>query len=399
MDGELFRIALKNVAYRRLRSFLTLLGVAIGIAAVVALISLGQGLSATVTEQLKQLGPDKIAVVPSGLGQGGLGSATASFSKSLVMKDVDMIEKIKGVKKALPMISKRMVAEYGQESSIVWVSGIPPEESEDFFKNVQGWDLESGRWMKKGEDNTVVVGHLVPDLIFPKLRLRNKVEIEGQKFRVIGIMKSVGNTQDDTSFIISLEAMQKLLNNTKDVTVIMVQASGDPNEVADRIEKELDDKYGENVFMAMTTEQIIERVNTVFAALSAVLAGIAAISLVVAGFGIMNTMLMSVMERTREIGIMKAIGATNFRVLSLFLTESAIVGIAGGVVGVVFGGVTTALLSGIISQTIGFEFNAYVSPLLLVGVIAFSAVVGSLSGLYPAWRASRLNPVEALRYE
>ncbi len=398
MDTELFRIAIRNVLYRKTRSFLTLLGVAIGIAAVVALISLGQGLSATVTDQLGQLGSNTITVMPSFGGSGSFGPP-GMFGKSLKEDDVELVEKVRGVRRAIPMQTKQLMVEYDDESTITWVSAFPPEEGVEMFEDLQGFDLESGRWMKNNEKGSVVVGNNVPEIIFPDMRLRNKVTIEGKRFRVVGILESVGNRQDDSSFMMSMEAMKSITNDSEEIYAIMVEATDNTEEVAEEIEEELDDKYGEDVFSAMTTEQIIESVNAVFAALSAVLAGIAAISLVVAGFGIMNTMLMSVMERTREIGIMKAVGATNFRILSLFLAESAIVGIAGGILGMILGAVTTIGLSGIISSTIGFDFQSSLSPFLMAGVVVFSAVVGSISGLYPAWRAAKLDPAEALRYE
>jgi len=396
MDGEIFKVAIRNVSYRKLRSFLTLLGIAIGIAAVVALVSVGEGLRFTISDQLQQMGTDKIIVMAGMTEESG---GVPGFSISLKEKDVELVSDVKGVKKAIPLITTRIAVKFKEESKLLWVSGIPPEETEEFYKDFQNFEVEEGRWMKSGEDDVTVVGALIPDRIFPKLRLKNKLEIMDKKFKVIGVLKSLGNAQDDSQLLISYDVMKKLMNNTDEVTVILVQTDEDPTKVSERIEKKLDKKYGKDTFMAMTTEQMIERVNTIFAVLSAVLAGIAAISLLVAGFGILNTMLMSVMERTREIGIMKAIGATNFDVMFLFLVESMIVGVIGGLLGIIIGSILSMGAARIITTTIGLAFHSVISPTLLVGVVIFSVIVGCISGLYPAWRASRLDPVEALRYE
>ena len=254
--------------------------------------------------------------------------------------------------------------------------------------------------LKTGERSSVVIGgKLATDVFSEEVRLRSKIEVMGHSLKVVGIMEEIGNTQDDTGIMIDIDFLQEITNSSDEITMIFGSVFSNPEETAQKINDKMDDVYNNDIFDVQTVEQLADQISSVFSIISVVFLGIASISLIVAGIGIMNTMLMTVIERTKEIGIMKAIGATNKRILVIFLTESAIVGILGGAVGVGIGYLLSIAFTSVGSSFIGISMNVTIEPLLVAGAIGFSAFVGMISGTYPAYRASQLDPVDALRYE
>lgn len=387
----------QNLYKRRLRSLLTLLGISIGIGAVVALISIATGMESAITAVLEDFGPNKIYIVPKGFGGGGFGGG---YGETLRDSDLELVKDVKGISTAIPMLVKSLPVEYDGEKKSLTIIGIPAKESAKFFSDVQSYDLSQGRFISSGEKYTVVAGYLIEKDTFSKdIKLKSKITIKDIDFRVVGIFQRIGNPQDDSQMYMSIETLRELTGSGDEITSILAEANGNPNEVAKKVEDVLAKKHGDDIFMAMTTEQIQEQVQSIFGILSIALGGIASISLVVAGFGIMNTMLMSVMERTREIGIMKAIGASNRMIMMIFLIETALLGFVGGLGGIVFGEITYFGITQAAVNFIGVTLPMITSPFLIVFALVFSMVVGIISGLYPAWRASKLDPVEALRYE
>jgi putative ABC transport system permease protein len=233
----------------------------------------------------------------------------------------------------------------------------------------------------------------------------DRVELEGKKFEIVGVLGRIGNPEDDSSLIIPLEAAREIFNEPDSYAYVMAQVSQgqDPEVVAERVKKALR-KYrgveeGEEDFSIQTFAELMESFQSVFAIVQAVLIGIAAISLLVGGIGIMNTMFTSVLQRTNQIGVMKAIGARNSDIFKLFLIESGFLGLFGGAIGVVIG----IFLSKIVEFAAAGAglpiLKAYFPWYLILGALAFSFFVGCVSGLTPAVRASKLKPVDALRYE
>lgn len=394
---EIFRVAAKNLSQQKLRTALTLLGVIVGIATIVALMSLGDSMKGAVNDQLSQLGPNRVMVTPKSFG-GGFGPPSGG-GIALTDKDLRRIENIGGVDIAIPIIFKTLPVTYKDETAFLTVTAFPAEETETFFKDVQSFEIDEGRFLKDGEKNSLVVGSLVLTDVFSKNpRLKSKLTVKGEGMRIVGAIKPVGNSRDDAGIMTTIETMKDIVD-TNEYTLIMVKVKKNPDEVAEEIEKELKKLHNEDLFTAFTTEQLIEQINSVLSIITVVLGGIAAISLLVAAFGIMNTMLMSVLERTREIGIMKAIGATNKRILSIFLAESMIVGLIGGILGVAIGAGFSKIIASFASNFIGVSLQCVITPQLAGFSIGFAVVVGVISGVYPARRAAKLDPVEALRYE
>ncbi|MBW3012429.1 ABC transporter permease, partial [Candidatus Woesearchaeota archaeon] len=287
----------------------------------------------------------------------------------------------------------------------VFVSGFN-EEIEDLFESMSGLGVAEGRAFKASDRYKAQVGYLMGtgDIYEKPVKLRDTITIEGQDFSVIGIYSKIGNPQDDSNIYLPLETAKEVLK-ADDYMIIMarVHKGFDAQDVADAIEKKLrksrNVEEGEEDFTIATSENLIETYGTVIAVVQAVVIGLASISLFVGGIGIMNTMYTAVLQRTNEIGVMKAIGAKNKDILQLFLIESGMLGLAGGGVGVIFGiAISQAVALG--ARAVQWEIIEASFPwYLIVGALAFSFVVGTVSGVLPAMQASKLKPVDALRYE
>jgi len=405
MIGDFFKFSLDGIKKRKLRSSLTMIGIFIGIAAVVSLISLGQGLEVTITEQFQQVGSDKIFVLPGG----GFGPPGAAIEK-LSEHDKDVIKKVKGVEEIGASIFRFGNIKFDDQTKFLPINGMPTENGEgDIFVEAFNLDVVSGRHLKDGDGNKAVVGfrHGEENLIFDKpVKLRDSIEIEGEEFKVVGVLDKIGNPADDSNIYIPLSTAEDLfdVDDEFDFIYVVVQNGFDPNQVSENIEDEMrkdrDLDEGEENFRVQTFGDILETFNSIFGIVQAVIVGIAAISLLVGGVGIMNTMYMSVLERTKEIGVMKAIGARNSHIMQIFLFESGIYGILGGLIGILMGVGIAKGIELIAAQTLGSGLLvAHISFSLLFGALVFSFVIGALSGIAPAYRASKLHPVDALRYE
>jgi len=403
MLKDFFVIGLNNLKRRKLRSWLTMIGIFIGIAAVVALISLGQGLQNYITGEFERLGSDKIIIQPRGMGSPG------SVSKSMILtnKDIQIIENIRGVEWTIGFLIQQSQSKYKDELEIVYTIGADPNDLE-LLSKIQNFDILEGKQLGDSDKYKSVVGynHVYGDKWEKPLRIGSTIEIEGVEFKIIGVLKKVGNPMDDNSIYISKDILKEILKieDREDQIIIKTADGFDPQDVADTIKRKLRKERGEKedqeTFSVQTSEQLLGTFQNIFAVVQGVLVGIAAISLLVGGIGIMNTMYTAVIERTKEIGTMKAIGAKNSHVLLLFLLESGLLGLVGGLIGV---GIGVGLAKGVeyIAEVyIGSPMlQASLDPLILFGALGFSLIIGTLSGILPALQASKLKPADALRYE
>ncbi len=405
MWNEYFKLGFKNLKNRKLRSWLTMLGIIVGIAAIVALVSLGQGLQNAVDEQFEKMGRDKILVTP-GQDMGFGGSAGQVI---LTEDDRDMIKNVVGVDVTSGFLYKSMAVNYKNEQSSAFVMGVFTSGEEiEVVKSMQNWKTEHGRDLSKTDKYKILVGcEVLKDkgLFKNGASVKENLEIEGKSFRIVGAISCMGNKQDDTQLYIPMDVAREIFDEPKklDIIFIKIKAGYSPELVADKINEKMrrdrDLKEGEENFGVQTSEQLIESFGVILNIVQAVLVGIAAISLIVGGVGIMNTMYTSVLERTREIGVMKAIGARRRTILKLFLIESGMMGAVGGAIGVVFG-MMIAYGVEIGAKVAGFSYlHVTLSPGLIIFSIVFSFVIGSAAGLLPAIRATKLQAVDALHYE
>ena len=392
---ESIKISWSSLVNRKLRLGLTVLGIAIGVAAIVGLLSVGFGLQNAITESMEQFGSDKIMVMGGGA-MGSLGGA------SLESNDLDEIKRIKGVDEAGGMIFKVLPVKFKDEIKTAYVIGIDSADAEKFFSEMQSFKIADGRFFKQGDKDATTIGKIVGSGLFEKdVKVGNDLYIDNTKIEVVGIMGEIGNPQDDSQIYVPLDTMKEIIGDTDELTYIVIKASdvSKVDSIAQDVEDYLDDKYGKENFKAYTSEQVAESVGQIFSIISIVLGGIASIALVVAGIGIANTMYMSVMEKTREVGVMKAIGATNKHIMEIFLVESAIIGMLGGLIGIIIGFGVSAVVTYYAKMSGISMLEATVTPELAIGGLLFAVILSMIFGLLPARKASRMNPVDALRYE
>lgn len=400
-----FFLAFSNLKRRGLRSWLTMIGIFIGIAAVVGLISLGQGLQSAINEQFEQLGKDKIIIQSKTLGPAG--SAT---SEKLILntEDLENIKKVRGVGRVVGLLSKTSLLSTKGESKVAMSIGISPEDI-NLFSEMQDFKVIDGRDLKEGDLYKAIVGYSnsVEGKIWKRgVEIGSTINIDGTDFKVVGILGKTGDPFNDAGVYIPKETMRKILKvpNEESQIIATAQEGFNPEDVAEAIERKLrqtrGEKEGQETFSVQTSEQLLQTFTNIFGIVQAVLIGIAAISLLVGGIGIMNTMYMSVLERTKEIGTMKAVGATNKDILYIFIFESGLLGLIGGTIGIMLGiGLgkgaeyiaTIALGTNLLRASITFP--------LILGALAFSFLIGTLSGILPAMQAAKLKPADALRYE
>ena len=393
MNEEL-KYAAANMGHAKLRTLLTVLGIVIGVAIIMAILALGAGMRYSINQHLEALGGDKIVVSPA-QAMSGRPVEVAPFTSS----DMKAVSGIPGVKDVLPMFYRPAVAEYRGESADVYVMGVEPRGI-DYFR--QFYRLREGRLFRQEETRSAVIGYRIAEKVFDrKPAVGDVIKVNGRSFRIVGVLEEIGSPEDDTTIYIPLEPAQRMYGVQDEVMMIWVVVDN-PEKidlVAERIEDVLERRRGGKDFEVYTPRDIAEQVDRMLDIVSFVLAGIASISLVVGGVIIMNTLLTSVMERTREIGVMKAVGASSMQVLRVFLIEAALIGFIGGVLGVGLGVVLAKLIELAGRAYMGSGFVVLVNPELMLFSLGFALLVGVVSGIYPAYRASRLEPVEALRYE
>lgn len=403
MIKDYFRLAYRSARQRKIRSWLTMLGIFIGIAAVVALISLSQGLQNAIAEQFVSLGSDKIIIQgpSSGFGPPGTG-----VEDPITKDDRDVIESVNGVEMAIGRLVRSVKLEFNDEVEYGYAASMP-EDSEDIELAIEANNYKRGigRLLKRGDKYKVMIGNsLAADQFSKAIQIRDTLEIEDKGFKVVGILKKSGNPQQDLTLVIPEEAMREILDIDEDFDIIpaKVSAGEDVDLVTEKVKKALrkhrDVEEGKEDFVVETPGSILATLTTILIIVQGVLVGIAAISLLVGGIGIMNTMYTAVLERTKEIGVMKATGARNSQVMGLFLVEAGMLGMFGGLIGVALG-----VSIGKIVEYVGYQMfesfliRASFHPFLLIGALLFAFIVGAVSGVFPAMQASRLHPVDAFR--
>jgi putative ABC transport system permease protein len=404
MIQDYFMLATKSLRKRKLRSWLTIVGIFISIATIFMLVSLSLGLQGAVEEQFRSLGTDKVFIQPS---TGFLGPPGSVGGVLLTEEDVSIVDKVQGVKDYSFFVAGNAKIEFAGEIRYRLVWGIPLEH-QGVWLETGSFEINEGRFLEDGDKDKIVLGYLFEEgKVFKKsVRVGNKITINDKDFKVKGNVQRIGNPDDDRMVLMGMEDFRELFGIEERVDVIMVQIKEgeDLNEVSDRIEKKL--RTARSVtektqdFDILNPEELLESFGNVLSIITVFLSGIAAISLFVGGIGIANTMYTSVLERTNEIGIMKAIGAKNKDIFYIFLIESGLLGLIGAVMGVGLGyGVSKGIEYIAVNQLSTDLLQAAAPPYLIIGCLFFGFLIGTVSGTLPAIGASKTNVVDALRYE
>lgn len=384
---QAIKMAISSILSNKMRSFLTMLGVIIGVTAVITLIALGQGSIQRVSSQIESLGTNLIVI-----------NITGGRNRSVTQEDLNRIKEISDVSEIAPVLSGGVTVKAGNMNANTSLEATTPG-----YQQVRNTYVQLGRFLLQNDLDmrfrVAVVGVDVADELFGRRDvIGEEISINGVEFTIIGILEEKGSSvagSDDNRVIIPLTTGQRLLRNMEVRTFYVSTQSPDAvNRVVGEIERFLTRKFNdENSFRVFNQTQLLSTINEATATLTMMLSGIAGISLLVGGIGIMNIMLVSVTERTREIGIRKAIGAKKRDILVQFLIESAVISGLGGVLGIIVGFMGANFLSSILNIPVAISADVV---LLATG---FSVGVGIIFGLYPASKAASLNPIDALRYE
>jgi putative ABC transport system permease protein len=395
------KLALASIRRNALRSFLTVLGVVIGVGAVIGMVTIGNGTTAKVTADLSKLGSNLLFVSP---GQFGPGRAS-SDAKPFNARDVEaMRTQLADVRAVAPIAQRSVTAIFGSESRTTVLTG-----TDNNFFITQDWQLSAGRSFLDGEVRggraACILGQTVRDKLFGHSDpIGASIRVNSVSCEVVGILEakgqsSFGSDQDDT-ILIPIRAFQRRIAGNTDISRVYVSAKDnvDTGKVQASIERLLRERRSitgdeEDDFSVRDMKQVVQTMAGTTAVLTGLLGAVAAVSLLVGGIGIMNIMLVSVTERTREIGIRLAIGALEGQVLMQFLVEAIVLSLFGGIIGILLGLGLAAMV------TRGLQVPFLIDPAIILMAFGFSALVGVVFGYFPARRAARLDPIEALRRE
>lgn len=402
MNLDYLILALKNLKHRGVRSWLTLLGIFIGVTAVVSLIGLGSGLQAAVSAQFGISATEVITVQAGGLN--AYGAPGSGVVNKLTTGDADAIERLASIEMAIPRNIETVRFEFNDQLEVMSAVSVPYGEKKKKAWQVMDLEPEQGRLLQDSDLKKVVLGNNFAnkDDSFG-IKTGNKILINDEKFEVVGILEKKGSLIFDWVILMNNDVLEDLTDYGDEVDLIAVVVKS--AELMDRAKEDIeklmrnrrDVDIGEEDFEVSTPETMMETVNSILGGVQAFIVIIASISILVGALGIVNTMTTSVLERRKEIGIMKAIGATNFQVFLQFFFESGMLGFIGGMIGVIFG--TLIGFAGIagINNFLGAELSLIVDFMLIGGALIGSFMIGAVAGIVPAMNAARQNPVEALR--
>lgn len=389
----------RNLKRRKLRNWLTIAGIIVGVVAIVSLISLSEGLKVAITDEFDNLGSQKITITSKYQVIGG-----GKSSQGLRDEDIKNIEKIVDVDYVTGSLNGYLEAKYNQTTVMVSLTSYDPKYIDKILKQ-ENKELLKGNYFATDKSKEIVVGYnyvnteKTKDLFKRTIDIGTKIKLSGTDYTVVGILKNTGDFREDNAIYISNENLKEITKNeTYDVVYAINKNGKDIETTSKKIKERLEKKRGSKDINVTTPLKEAESREEILGVVSIVIIGIACISLLVGGIGILNSMYTSVFERKKEIGILKAIGARKKDILMIFLLESGIIGLIGGIFGVIIG-FGLAILVKFVALQIGITINILISFNIIILALSFSFIIGVISGTIPAYLASNQEPVEALREE
>jgi len=416
-----FKHAFNMVRHSRLRSWLTIVGIVIGVAAVVAIVSLGEGLQASINSRLTGLGADILTITPGfergggggfirggggggggGFGGGGGNGAQAGSNPTLTKTDVQVLKGLPDILMIDTEIRGSVNVSYLGKSGRVSMTGVDPV----VWPQITTSTISAGRVLTPADQNVVVIGGRLASTYFSQpLGINKMFSIQGKAFRVVGVL----NDQSTSIYMPIARASQIIPDKSTGVYDTLIVKVRDPNqmnatatEIQTRLMAARHVASKTQDFSISSSQQIQSTISSAMSSMTAFLAAIAAVSLIVGAIGVANTMFTSVLEKTKEIGIMKAIGARNKDILLIFLIKAGLIGLIGGLLGVALGAVLSGSLASLVAADLPIARGgglAIVSINSIIMALSVSSGAGIIAGIIPAWQASKLKPVDALRYE
>jgi putative ABC transport system permease protein len=402
--SALIKVAIQSILKNKLRMFLTMLGIMIGVAAVIVMVAIGSGAQSTIQKQVSNLGTNMIFIMPGASGQGGVSQGAGTFNR-LTLQDAEKLKRESTLLAAVsPVTFTGTQAISAQGNWRTRVNGVSTD-----FQTIRDWPVSSGMFFSDSDHRAMrkvaVIGNTVAQNLYPGMDpVGQQIQVRDVPFKIIGVLSTKGQQfggqdQDDV-IIVPYTTAQARLNNNVRIGMILANTSS-PEDIPGAMDEmraimreshKIADGEDDD-FTIRNQDELAEVAQGTTKVMSALLAAVASISLLVGGIGIMNIMLVSVTERTREIGIRMAIGARGSDVLTQFLVESVVLSLFGGLIGIVLGFIGAAVLGRLTG------WNTITPPGAVLMAVGFSAAVGVFFGFYPARQAASLNPIQALRYE
>ena len=390
MIFDILKLIINDLYKRKFSTFLTLFAISLGILSVFVIVLLSTGLEESIKGEFESFGTNRIFISSS---TGGFQSESSFVGDT----EINLLKNQPYITEVYPYYAQRAQLKYSNDFLSKTLQSF--EMDKKAFEDL-GLEIEFGRYPRLGEDGVVIIGPEFAKNGFDKeISLGSNIEISGKKFKVIGITKSLGNPEDDNQVYADLEAIRKLFNKPDSVSFlyIIIDEGEDISIAEENIERILENRLGEDTFEITTPEQFLEQVSSILDIVKYTFGGIAFVAIIVGGLGIINTMYVIVTEKTKDIGIMKSVGATNEIILFMYMTQAGMFGLLGALLGTFFG-YFLALGIEAIAQSSGYAFlEITVSLGSIIGLLFFGFVIGIFAGFLPSYKASKLTIIDTLR--